>query len=578
MSIKKKIFLVISTVLILSGIVIISIWYRVSSKLTDTYLKSISESTMLDACHAFEYLLKDTSYMAFIISSNNTNIIKPMEDLNNNKIENNGQWNKEYLRSRRIIERFIKELNGYKYYIVGITVVAKKDCIFSTSHLMQDNKKIYEKILELDQDKLKKNMIMMNPIHVEGGKSTYSSDYVVPAIKGITDWNQNLLGYVILYFDYGVIENIFSSNLPEGSKFQVINANKSIIFSNCNGEILNKNNTQKGFVYSEFEVKDIEWKFTLAVPSNYYVKGINKTVLLTMGLMIFILILSGVAEIIIISKMTKRITLLRDRMKQVSKGNLNALYPVKSKDEIGQIGTTFNNMVTRINELMNEVAEEEKQKHKVEMDFLQAQINPHFISNVLNTVIWMAKVQHAGNIVPLITSLNSLLQSAMHRERDMILLKDELAYVDNYLTMIEYSGSYDFLVEKYIKEKDIEGIYVPKFILQPIVENSVYHGIPKDLSRQGVIRIFVEIRNEKLYIAIEDNGSGMSEIQIKELFSKKVRKENTFNGLGVQNVNERLKLFFGKNYELKYESKEDRYTRAVFVLPIIKEEKFYDKS
>ena len=321
----------------------------------------------------------------------------------------------------------------------------------------------------------------MNPIHVEGGKSTYSSDYVVPAIKGITDWNQNLLGYVILYFDYGVIENIFSSNLPEGSKFQVINANKSIIFSNCNSEILNKNNTQKGFVYSEFEVKDIEWKFTLAVPSNYYVKGINKTVLLTMGLMIFILILSGVAEIIIISKMTKRITLLRDRMKQVSKGNLNALYPVKSKDEIGQIGTTFNNMVTRINELMNEVAEEEKQKHKVEMDFLQAQINPHFISNVLNTVIWMAKVQHAGNIVPLITSLNSLLQSAMHRERDMILLKDELAYVDNYLTMIEYSGSYDFLVEKYIKEKDIEGIYVPKFILQPIVENSVYHGIPKDL-------------------------------------------------------------------------------------------------
>ena len=224
------------------------------------------------------------------------------------------------------------------------------------------------------------------------------------------------------------------------------------------------------------------------------------------------------------------------------------------------------------------MAEEEKQKHKVEMDFLQAQINPHFISNALNTVIWMAKVQHADNIVPLITSLNSLLQSAMHRERDMILLKDELVYVDNYLTMIEYSGSYDFLVEKHIQEKDIENIYVPRFILQPIVENSVYHGISKDLSKQGIIRIFVEIRNEKLYIAIEDNGSGMSEVQIKELFSKKIRKGNTFNGLGVQNVNERLKLFFGKNYELKYESMENEYTRAVFVLPIIKEEKFYDKG
>ena len=117
------------------------------------------------------------------------------------------------------------------------------------------------------------------------------------------------------------------------------------------------------------------------------------------------------------------------------------------------------------------------------MDFLQAQINPHFISNVLNNVVWMAKLQHADNIVPLIHSLNAMLQNVMHRRNDMITLEDELEYVDNYLTIVEYSGSYDFAVEKKISE-DAKELYVPRFILQPIMENAIYHGLPGDLSRQ----------------------------------------------------------------------------------------------
>lgn len=571
MSIKKKIFLVVSVVLILSGIIITSVWYRVSSNLTDTYLKNISESTMLDACHAFEYLLEDTSYMASMISLNKNNIVQPMEELNENVIMTGGQWNQEYLKNKRVIERFIKGLNGYKYYIVGITIVVKEDCVFSSSHLMQDHEQLYEKIIELDQEKLKTNMVMMDPIHVEGGKSTYSSDYVVPAIRGITDWHKNLLGYVVLYFDYGVIEQMFSANLPEGSKFQVVNENKSMIFSNCGDEILEGKYREKGFVYNIFEAKDVGWTFTMAIPSDYYIRDIHRTALLTMVLMIIILILAGTVAILIISKMTMEITLLRNSMEEVSQGNLKIVYPVRSKDEIGQMGRTFNHMVSRIKELMEKVAEEEKQKRKVEMDFLQAQINPHFISNALNTVIWMAKIQNADNLVPLITSLNSLLQSAMHQEQNIIPLKDELAYVDNYLTMIEYGGGYDFLVEKNITGEEIESLHVPKFILQPIVENAVYHGIPKDLSRQGIIRICAEVKEEKLYITVEDNGDGMTKEQMKGILSKKTRKESSFNGIGVQNVNERIKLFFGNEYGLHYESKEGIYTRAVFVLPVVEE-------
>ena len=127
---------------------------------------------------------------------------------------------------------------------------------------------------------------------------------------------------------------------------------------------------------------------------------------------------------------------------------MDTQYHVISRDEIGQMGHAFNHMVVRIRELMQKISEEERDKRRNEIAFLQAQINPHFISNVLNNAAWMAGIRHADNIVLLLRSLNSLLQNAMHAEEDLIKLSDELDYVDNYLTIMEYSGSYDFYVEK----------------------------------------------------------------------------------------------------------------------------------
>jgi sensor histidine kinase YesM len=257
-------------------------------------------------------------------------------------------------------------------------------------------------------------------------------------------------------------------------------------------------------------------------------------------------------------------------MRMVSSGNLETSYIVKSEDEIGQMGRTFNHMVVHIRELMHQVAEEEKQKRLIEIDFLQAQINPHFISNVLNNVVWMAKIQHADNIVPVINSLNSLLQCVMHQEEDLIPLQNELDYVDNYLRIIEYSGSYDFFVKKDIAE-DTKNLYLLRFILQPILENAIYHGLPNDLSRTGCIKIQAKRQNGLLLITIEDNGNGMTQEEIKEVISGNLKDRKSFNGIGIANVNERIRLFFGEEYGLNYESQVGEYTKAVFKLPIIED-------
>ena len=235
----------------------------------------------------------------------------------------------------------------------------------------------------------------------------------------------------------------------------------------------------------------------------------------------------------------------------------------------------FNHMVVRIKKLMGKVAEEERQKHLNKMAFLQAQINPHFISNVLNNVVWMAKIQHADNLVPLVNSLNFMLQNVMHQEKDLIRLQDELEYLDYYLTIMEYTGSYDFRIEKKVDE-DVLPLYIPRFILQPIVENSISHGMPMDLSREGVIRLSAYESEGQLIVNIEDNGEGMSSVQIENIMANKAQNGKSFNGVGVSNVNERIQLFFGKDYGLHYESEIGKYTRCVFILPIIKEEETWD--
>lgn len=570
MKIRNKILLTLLTILLFTGIVITSIWYGTSRRLVNTYLKNMSESTMLDAYHAFEYILTDTSYMATLIATNEKNIIEPVSALRPSVLEPGGQWNQNYLDNRRVILDYIKGMNGYKYYISGIAVASNEDCIFSTNYIIQNREKLYAEILKLDQERLRTSMVMMDPIHLEGLKSTVSSDYVVPAVRGIVDAKGELSGYVILYFDYGVIDQMFSANLPEGSYFQVVNEQNSLIFSNSGDNTSIFENRRNGYEYNTYQARNVGWNFYMAIPSHFYIAGIQRSVLLTVTVIAVIILLAVIVSVIVVSRMTTEITVLSGQMNLVSEGNMNARYEGKSRDEIGQMGHTFNHMVVRIQELMEKIAEEEKQKRLNEIAFLQAQINPHFISNVLNNAAWMAKLRHADNLVLLLNSLNSLLQNVMHVEEDLILLPDELNYVDNYLTIIEYSGSYDFYVEKAVEE-NTKNLYIPRFILQPIIENAIYHGLPDDLSRQGHIKIIARCLENRLEISVEDNGMGITEQEIEQMMKGKPKGRGSFNGIGIVNVNERIQLFFGKEYGLHYESEPGQYTRCVFRLPVVED-------
>lgn len=565
MKIRNKILLLVLIILTASEIFITTLWYRASANLTEKYLNDVSSSAMYEAYQAFDYLLTDTSYMAMMISLNKKNIIQPVEELKNNVTSTGTSlWNDVYLTNKRIIDDFITGMNGYKYYIVGISVVVNEDYIVGTSSITVAD--IYQNILTLNQNNLKTGMVMMDP-HLVQGKSTLSSDYVIPAVKAILDSDREIIGYVVLYFDYSVIEEMFFAGLPEGSRFQVHGGNQTLIFSNCGEELIDGEDQEGGFIYNTYEAKNIGWEFVMAIPSDYYAKSLNRTALISVMVSVGIFIAAVLLVILVISKMTAEISCLQQSMQKVSDGSLDVHYKVASRDEIGQMGNTFNLMIEQIHHLMDRIGEEEKEKRLVEIAFLEAQINPHFVSNVLNNVVWMAKLQHADNIIPLVQSLNAMLQNVMHQERDLLPLEDELRYIDHYLEIAEYS-SYQFVVEKEI-ERGTGKLLVLRFILQPILENAIYHGMPGDLSRERRILIKSAVCDGKLCIVVEDNGKGMTEEQIQEIMVKKKEKQGHFNGIGIPNVNDRIHLFFGEQYGLHYESCIGKYTRAIFLLPVL---------
>ena len=570
MKLQTKVILILILTLVLICSVIITTWYRSSSELANIYLEDISETSMRDACRAFEYLLTDTSYIAAMVATNQKNIVEPITRLNGAVLMESGQWNRTYLENRRLIMEYLSALNGYKYYIPGITVIANQDCSFDNSYAVQYKDNLLEKIQELDPDTIRYSMVMLEPLQ-NVARSTAPGSYVLPGVRAVLDQDREIVGYVVVYFDYSIIEKTFLNYLSEGCFFQVINDSGSLIFSNTGAEI-DMDALQGNYAKNTFRAEDVGWTFSMAVPSDYYISELRHSVLITGMWMAAIITLAGFICVFLVSRSISEISVLRSRIEVISGGDFSARYQVKSRDEIGQVGAAFNQMIDQIQALMQKIASDEREKRLTELAFLQAQINPHFVANVLNNVAWMAKIQHADNIIPLVNSLNALLRNVVHQEHTLIQLSAELDYVDNYLTIMGYSGSYDFIVERQVEPDTLE-LYVPRFILQPIIENAIVHGQPGDLSRQGKICIYASRIEQTLQIVIEDNGKGMTEEEIQLLMAGKKRNDRSFSGIGVTNVNERIQLYYGKKYGLRFESVPDTYTRCIITLPVVKENK-----
>ena len=267
--------------------------------------------------------------------------------------------------------------------------------------------------------------------------------------------------------------------------------------------------------------------------------------------------------------MARSITLpiqkLRDSMKKVQEGDFSVSdVVVDSRNEIGSLTKSFDVMTHRIHELMEQNVHEQEEKRKSELKALQSQINPHFLSNTLDSIIWMAEGKKNEEVVLMTASLARLLRQSISNEDEVVPIANEVEYARGYLTIqkMRYKDKLEFRIDV-----DPSILYIPliKLVLQPIIENAIYHGL-KYKESKGLLIVKGFMKDGNAVLQVIDDGVGMDEETLSHIYDKhKVNYHS--NGVGVYNVQKRLKLYYGDDYGITYESEKGKGTTATITIP-----------
>lgn len=299
----------------------------------------------------------------------------------------------------------------------------------------------------------------------------------------------------------------------------------------------------------------------------------------------FLSLLSIAAAIYLAYSMSRPINQLMSFMQKAESGDMTIRYWGEREDEVGQLGRSFNTMLAQVNRLLLLTELQGKQKREAELRSLQAHIKPHFLYNTLDTIHWMARKKGAEDVAEVVQSLSRLFRIGLSKGNDIIPLADEIEHIQSYLTIqkTRYKDKLNYTLDV---EDDVQPLYVLKLLLQPIVENAIYHGI-KERRGPGHIAITAKTEDGSLLLSVSDDGKGMTPSKLASLrqaiagsiISEQAdgmdaegnSKETQGQGYGVQNVQARIQLTFGERYGLLIDSEEGVGTTVTIVHPMLKD-------
>lgn len=410
------------------------------------------------------------------------------------------------------------------------------------------------------------------------------------AIRGIYEGNQ--VGYLIIRTNEKFLSNIYKDiDIGKGADTFVVNSQGLVISSRDpekevsmyykNKALLmeiekNKENNVsafklpiegKDYLVSYSLVNNTDWYVVNIIPFSYINSESYNIGIYTMLVGISSLIMAILLSSIISRSISDPLKKLVRAMNKAKGGELSSNIKDYSKDELAEVTSNFNSMLDEIKLLIESVKDKEKQKRIAEIKALQAQINPHFLSNTLNSVKWLANIQRAENIEKLITALIELLHVSMGKGKELITLREEIGYVKEYIVIEEFRY-YDKFKVCFELQEDVLDLKVLKFLLQPIIENSLIHGI-EPMSGQGMIIVKAFLDSEKLKIVVTDNGVGISEERMRSILEEQFKSnKSSFSGIGICNIKDRIKMYFGEEYGVYIESIPNLYTTVELTLPI----------
>ncbi|WP_238915895.1 sensor histidine kinase [Clostridium sp. YIM B02555] len=414
----------------------------------------------------------------------------------------------------------------------------------------------------------------------------YSADEVFSVSKAVVDSSSKKInGVILIDVKLDVIKDIIENSKPGTAGFiYIMDSNKEIVYTpvnnvvyriknewidKINNEIIIKNINGENYQLTKIKSEYTGWETIGVFPESESLRVIEDIKYYSAIVAVLALIIAQILVIIFTRSIVNPIKKLKKLMKKAQEGDLTVTFNAKYNDEIGELGGSFNTMVKEISNLINLVQVEEKKKRIAEMNVLQAQIKPHFMYNTLDTIRWMAEEHNEEDIIEIIEAFTNLLRISLSKGKEIISVNEELSHIKSYLTIqkIRYEDKLDYEIQ--VDDNMLEYKLI-KLILQPLVENAIYHGI-KEKRGSGRILIKGEIKENTLIFTISDNGKGMEEEllnKINYMLRNGNEKKNEI-GYGIFNVNERIKIIYGDEYGLQYESIYGEGTTVLLKHPII---------
>lgn len=446
-----------------------------------------------------------------------------------------------------------------------------------------------------------KNSLKNNKFFFAGNINHVNGDYVIPLVNVIKNMRGNRsianpLAILIINLKESSLVQTYQNYASKSPGLYYIVNNRNIIISSYNNkEALGKNinkifnlssgtlNNDKGYFVKKVDNQlnlfiynansRIGWKFISVVPFVSIMEATNDIKRITFFLSIICLIVIFFVSIYLSQKVTAPIEKLIDVMKEAEKGDFDAKFIPHHNDEIGKLANSFNNMLLRLKNQVNKTITIEKEKRKAEFKVLGFQINPHFLYNTLSSIIWLTNSSKKEEVIRLTKALSDFFRISISKGKEIITINNELQHIKSYLDIqkIRYSDEFNVIMDI---DNSVMDYYIPKLILQPLVENAIYHGIKNlEENKTGIIKLKIQKEGELIYISIKDNGNSFTERSARDL--NQYLQNNFKNcddfGIGIRNVNDRIKLYYGDKYGLFFK-REDNYTIASIVIPARREE------
>ncbi|MDU5342666.1 sensor histidine kinase [Anaerococcus vaginalis] len=554
----KKIEFKISACFFVISILIISLmlfsWYKQSSSKLMTYEKEETSQEVKNASiYVASYLEKNKNLASLLaMSAESQNIMDDKTDFKNLK---------DIIKVSEKSDEFIK-----KIFLVSENgnIISNEKVNLETNKDMK-NISWYKKLINSN------NMAFASKADFSKISSD-SSKNIISISKEIKDKNNKRLGFVVINLSYKFLEDFLSTiNFGKDGYVFILSSEEELLFKSKNMEDFGKKDYEKllkkrmkpekmDFVSSNVFIPNTQWKL-VGISFSNAISNLKKQLIessLILALIVFVLTL--LVSIFVSKKISKPIIYLIGEIKKTDKKLYKIKFLPQASSEIQILTKEYNNLIDRIFVLTEDIEKKEEQKRTYQVKALQSQINPHFLYNTLDTILWLVEFGENEKAIKVTKNLGMLLRNSLNIDEDFVKLDKEIEHAKNYLDIqkIRYDNKFTY---EFIKKIETSSLYVPKLILQPIIENAIYHGIREKKSK-SYIKIIVEKNPEYLIIKIIDNGLGPKE--------KKENIPTKLGGIGMENVNNRIKLLCGEKYNLKMQREKDE-TIVTYKLKIIKE-------